>query len=80
MAGDVVTLEISPQRDTLGTQGQGSINVQRVHTTVSGRLGEWIEIGGILSGRAFESAGTVHRSNTATGDDRRVLVRVDELR
>jgi len=80
MAGDVVTLEISPQRDTLGTQGQGSINVQRVHTTVSGRLGEWIEIGGILSGRAFESAGTVYRSNTATGDDRRVLVRVDELR
>jgi hypothetical protein len=79
LAGEVVTLELSPQRDTLGTQGPGSINVQRVSTTVSGRLGEWIEIGGIVSGRAFEASGTAYRTNSAAGDDRRVLVKVDEI-
>lgn len=79
LAGDTVTLEVSPQRDTLGASGRGSINVQRVATTVSGRLGEWIEIGGIVSGRAFEDAGYAHRTTATTGDHRRVLIKVDEL-
>jgi len=79
LAGDIVTLEVSPQRDTLGNQGRGSINVQRVATTVSGRLGEWMEIGGIVSGRSFEESGYAHRTTTATGDNRRVLIKVDEL-
>jgi len=79
LAGDVVTLEVSPQRDTLGSQGRGSLNVQRVGTTVSGRLGEWMEIGGIVSGRSFEDSGIAHRTTTATGDNRRILIKVDEL-
>lgn len=79
LAGDVVTLDIEPQRDTLGTQGPGSLNVQRTSTTVSGRLGEWLEIGGIVAGRAYEASGTVYRTNSAQSDDRRVLIRVDEL-
>jgi len=79
LAGDIVTLEVSPQRDTLGNQGRGSVNVQRVSTTVSGRLGEWMEIGGIVSGRSFEESGYAHRTTTTTGDNRRVLIKVDEL-
>jgi Bacterial type II and III secretion system protein len=80
LAGDVVTLDVSPQRDTPGNQGRGSMNVQRVSTTVSGRLGEWMEIGGIVSGRSFDDSGTVYRSARATGDNRRVLIKVDEVR
>jgi len=79
LAGDIVTLEVSPQRDTLGNQGRGSINVQRVATTVSGRLGEWMEIGGIVSGRSFEDSGYAQRTTTATSDNRRVLIKVDEM-
>jgi type II secretory pathway component GspD/PulD (secretin) len=50
IAGDVVTLEISPhQQFTDTTHGRDTRHVvasQRATTTVSGRLGEWIEIGG----------------------------------
>jgi type II secretory pathway component GspD/PulD (secretin) len=80
VSGDMVTLEVSPQRDTQGSVGPGSLNVQRIATTVSGRLGEWMEIGGVVSGRSAQSSGTVHRTQTATGDNRRVLIKVDEIR
>jgi len=80
LSGERVTLDISAQRDTPGNQGRGSMKVQRLSTTVSGRLGEWMEIGGIVSGRAFDRSGTVYRTNTVTGDNRRVLLKVDEIR
>ena len=44
VVGDRVTLEISPQLDSAG--GQGTVDRQRLWTTVSGRLGEWLEVGG----------------------------------
>lgn len=79
VAGDIVTVEVSPQRDTPAQLGRGSMNVQQIGTTVSGRLGEWLQIGGIVSGRSVESSGTVYRTDTARTDDRRVLLRVDEI-
>ena len=40
-----MTIAISPRDDTLGRQ-PGTINTQQLVTTVSGRLGEWMELGG----------------------------------
>jgi type II secretory pathway component GspD/PulD (secretin) len=51
IAGNVVTLEISPQQQfTDSTRGRETRDVvvsQSATTTVTGRLGEWIEIGGV---------------------------------
>ena len=80
VSGDIVTVEISPQRDTPGEYGRGSMNVQQLGTIVSGRLGEWLELGGIVSGRSAESSGTVYRTDAARTDNRRVLLKVDEIR
>jgi len=80
LAGDQVTLEVSPQRDTPGNLGPGSVNIQHASTTVSGRLGEWIELGGIVSGRSFDDRVNATRTAGATGDNRRILLRVDEIR
>jgi len=80
LSGRRVTLDVSAQRDTPGNQGRGSMNVQRLTTTVSGRLGEWMEIGGIVSGRAFQESGAAYRTTTAIGDNHRVLLKVDEIR
>jgi type II secretory pathway component GspD/PulD (secretin) len=80
LSGNHVTLDVSAQRDTPGNQGRGSMNVQRLTTTVSERLGEWMEIGGIVSGRAFQGSGTAYRTTTAIGDNHRVLLKVDEIR
>ena len=48
--GQRVMLEISQQAENIDpAYGRGAVNSQRLATTVSGQLGEWIELGG--SGR-----------------------------
>lgn len=84
LAGDRVTLEISPQRDTLSTQNQnlphGSVNVQRVATTVSGRLGEWMEIGRLAQGVSDEQTVVLGSTRGASTDNHRILIKVDAIR
>jgi hypothetical protein len=82
--GDQVMLEISPQRDTLASPEQnlppGSVNTQRAATTVAGRLGEWIEIGGIAQGGINQQTVILGSTRETSSDNRRVLVKVDEIR
>lgn len=80
IAGDRVMLDISPQRESLSGDVRGGVNVQRVATTVSGRLGEWIEIGGIGQDSSGQQTVLLGRESSATSDRRRVLVKVDEAR
>ncbi len=79
LAGDNVTLTISPSHDTPGAYGPGSANIQRLTTTVSGRLGEWIDLGGTVEERAGETSGTLRYSSRGGSSGRRVQLRVDEL-
>jgi hypothetical protein len=84
VAGDRVTLEINPQRDTLARTEQnlprGSINIQQAVTTVSGRLGEWIEIGGVAQGAANQQSALLGSTRETSSDNRRILLKVDEIR
>ena len=80
LAGDRVTLDVSPQRESLSRQIPGGVNVQSVVTTVSGRLGEWMEIGGISQDASGQQSVLLGRSATAVRDSRRVLVKVEEVR
>jgi type II secretory pathway component GspD/PulD (secretin) len=80
LAGDRVTLDVSPQRETLSRQIPGGVNVQSVVTTVSGRLGEWMEIGGTSQDAGGQQSVLLGRSTTAVRDSRRVLVKVEEVR
>lgn len=79
LAGDNVTLTISPTHDTPGSHGPGSANIQRLTTTVSGRLGEWIDLGGTVQERAGEESGTLRHSSRGGSTGRRVQLKVDEL-
>ena len=80
MAGDRVTLDVRPQRETLSDQVRGGVNVQSVVTTVSARLGEWMEIGGIGQDASGQQTVILGRTTTVMRDNRRVLVKVDEVR
>jgi type II secretory pathway component GspD/PulD (secretin) len=80
LAGERVTLDVSPQRETMSRQVEGGVSVQNMTTTVSGRLGEWMEIGGLSRDAAGQQAVILGRSSSATRDSRRVLVKVDEIR
>lgn len=72
-----VFLDITPQRSRLG--GGGAIDFQAAHTTISGRLGEWMELGG-LSGEQIRSArGTVYSTRTRGTAEQRIFIKVDEI-
>lgn len=79
LVGNQVTLEISPQFDTPGNQGYGSVNSQRVSTTISGRLGEWIELGGSGQQMAGNVQGNLSSATQELRDYRSVWLRVEEL-
>ncbi|MDP1612443.1 MAG: hypothetical protein Q8M11_15430 [Sulfuritalea sp.] len=76
--GDRVTLEISPRDDTPGPV-PGSVNIQRLVTTVSGRLGEWLELGGSVGEQSGNTAGIASYGTQSASRQRRLLLKVDEL-
>jgi hypothetical protein len=78
LAGQHVTLEIDPQRETPGAV-PGSVDSQRIATTVSGRLGEWIELGGVNSASAGESGGILSSGARGSTRSRRVWLKVEEI-
>lgn len=79
LSGDQVVLDISPQKERLaGGTGQ-NIETQRIVTTVSGRLGEWIELGGLSQQQEDSEAGWVYGTGKMSSDSRRVWVKVEEL-
>jgi hypothetical protein len=80
LAGERVTIEISPQQEALSTTVRGAVHSSRISTTVSGRLGEWIELGRTTGDTQSQGTGTLSYSTRGTQEQRRVLLRVDELR
>jgi hypothetical protein len=76
--GERVTLEISPRDDTAGTQ-PGSVNVQRLVTTVSGRLGEWLELGGSVGEQSGSSGAVASYGTRSASRQSRLLLKVEEL-
>jgi len=78
ISGDQVTLEINPQRNTVGASG--SVNIQQAATTLSGRLGEWIELGGVGGQSASSGSGTVYSTRSTSMDNRTIFVKVEEVK
>ncbi len=79
LAGDRVTLEISPRDDVPGPL-PGSVDSTRLVTTLSGRLGDWIELGGSIGDQSGNSAGIASYGTQAASRQRRLLLKVEELR
>jgi len=79
LSGDLVTLTISPTHDTPGSAGPGSANVQRLSTTVSARLGEWMQIGGSVQEESADRDGALRHSTRRGGSGRTVQLKVEEL-
>jgi len=77
--GNRVTLDIDPQRETFDDGRRGTVNVQRVVTTVSGRLGEWMDLGGVNESRSDVQSTLLGRSSTSSNERRGVQVKVEEL-
>jgi type II secretory pathway component GspD/PulD (secretin) len=83
VSGDRVFLDIAPQREKFGAPvgrgGARTIETQRAASTVSARLGEWFEIGGVDQSASAAAGGIGSRSEAAASSARRIWVRVDEV-
>lgn len=79
-SGDRVTVEIAGNRDQFTNPSTGAANIQRFDTVVSGRLGEWIELGGSTQAREFDESGVTYRSAEAKREERRLYMKVEEVR
>jgi hypothetical protein len=77
LSGEHVTLDINPRQESAGPAG--AIDFQRIATSVSGRLGEWIELGGIGEQGTSSVGGLASSSSSSTQSVRSVWVRVDAL-
>jgi hypothetical protein len=77
LSGDRVTIEVSPRHDTAGATPLET-RVERLVTTLSGPLGEWLVLGGTAQDEAGQGGGSTWSSRTASRQ-RRLLLKVDEL-
>ncbi|MCP4996803.1 MAG: hypothetical protein GY934_23970 [Gammaproteobacteria bacterium] len=81
--GEQVSLAITTRQDRPGNNrdryGNRDINIQHAQTQVSGKLGEWIPIGGIERNGQTSQNSIIQRSSTKNRDDRGIALLVEEL-
>lgn len=78
--GDNVVLEIAAGRSVPVSGTRGTADTSRVATTVSGRLGEWIEVGSTNVSQSESRSGVMARSGDAAALEKRVWLKVEEVR
>jgi type II secretory pathway component GspD/PulD (secretin) len=84
--GDRVTLEISPRQQRVANDRRGNttpgdvVTTNSATTTVSGRLGEWIEIGGASAADSGSERGIATLGTRSDLTQYSAWVKVDELR
>ncbi len=79
VSGDRVTVEIDAQNDAPGRGDPQAVSTQRASTTLSGRLGEWMELGGTGSRETVDDGTISTRSLARSREQRSVLIRVEEV-
>ncbi|EXF45616.1 type II and III secretion system family protein [Pseudomonas sp. BAY1663] len=77
--GDRVQITISSTRDRLSQNRSGVIDTQSADTRVSGRVGEWISIGGVSENASSQQDGTLRRYSTQGSQDVSMRLKVDVL-
>ncbi len=77
--GERVTIDITQRADSIGGSGRGAISTQQLSTTVSGNLGEWIELGGSSRQVTGNQGGSLGISASGGQDARSIWLKVEEL-
>lgn len=78
--GDRVTLEISPFRNSAKRKNSGSIETLQADTTITGRLGEWLPLGGVSERVEHSRSDGVSQSTTRGEQQDSIWIRADLAR
>jgi hypothetical protein len=75
--GDQVTLKVRPKNRSMNREYPDRIDTRSLETIVSGRLGEWIYLGGASNQINEQSRGTLHSSKRYSNQDANYRIRVN---
>lgn len=78
--GENVTLQVSPFKNALSKAHDGSINTQQANTTISGPLGEWLEIGGTSEQFNYSQSGIASRSSSRGSSEEKIWIKANLVR
>ena len=78
--GDQVTLLVAPSLSKVAPGKAPVFDVQNVETTATGRLGEWLEIGGINQASSDNNRRIISSSNRQGQLSNTILIKVDEVK
>ena len=78
--GDEITLEVSPFKNEPVENSSGRIETQQARTTIRGRLGEWLSIGGVSQQFQRTQSGIGSRSSAAGSRDDSIWIKAELVR
>jgi len=77
--GDAVTLVISPRQQSYDRSRGGSIHTAGMDSTVTARLGEWVELGAARESGSASDSGLLVWGRHSAQSQYSVWLKVDEL-
>lgn len=79
ITNDDVIVYISPEKNALSASGGGIIDTQTLITTVRGKLGEWMLLGGLTDETRQDGSGIVYSTSDRQSRKKQILLKVEKL-
>ncbi len=79
LIGSQVRLEISPWSSKLSPRGGNIIDTSSAKTTLTVKLGEWVELGGVDEEENRDSSGILSRHRSTRKSENKIFIRVEDL-
>lgn len=79
LTGDIVHVSISSNNDKLSQSQTGAIDIQSTDTRVTGRLGEWISVGGVNQQSQGDQRDFLQKHSTQGSQDMSMRLKVEAL-
>ncbi|MEM7561866.1 MAG: hypothetical protein AAF353_02320, partial [Pseudomonadota bacterium] len=75
--GNQVTLEVSPFKNAQSNSGGGSIDTQSANTTITGRMGQWLLVGGVSEHSSHTQSGIVSQQSRESSRDESIWIKAE---
>lgn len=76
--GDTVVLEITPKLTNPGRTAAGTYRFQELQTTVTARLGEWIDLGGVIGQSSEVNRAILQSATSRSGESVSIALKVEQ--
>ncbi len=77
--GDQVTVQLTSSADAVIDRRTGAVKIERISSVLSGRSGQWLEVGSVTLSADREETGIISYRSNASRDQRRTWIKVEEI-